>query len=81
MNIFNISTKKVGGLRFIKIGRLCVSFAITKSYRDLNAPKHPRHFTDIRGLEPFRMSSDGVLVVGFTDEFADFDGYLTPNRH
>jgi len=32
---FNISTRRVGGLRFIKIGRLCLSFCITKEYRPL----------------------------------------------
>jgi len=31
----NISTRKIGGLRFIKVGRLCVSFCITSSYRSL----------------------------------------------
>lgn len=33
--IFNICTRKVGGLRFIKIGRLCISFSITREYRPL----------------------------------------------
>ncbi len=31
----NISTRRIGGLRFIKIGRLCLSFCITSSYRSL----------------------------------------------
>jgi hypothetical protein len=30
--MFNISTRKVGGLIFIKIGRLYISFCITKQY-------------------------------------------------
>lgn len=55
----NISTRKVGGLRFIKVGRLCVSFCITRRYRDINQPKHPKKF---------RTSHDGVLVLGFTNE-------------
>lgn len=33
----NISTRKVGGLRFIRIGRLCFSFCICRAYRDLGA--------------------------------------------
>lgn len=33
--MFNISTRKVGGLRFIKVGRLCLSFCITQTYRSL----------------------------------------------
>ena len=32
---FNISTRKVGGLRFVKIGRFCFSFCVTKIYRSL----------------------------------------------
>ena len=31
----HISTRRVGGLRFIKIGRLCLSFCITSTYRAL----------------------------------------------
>jgi hypothetical protein len=32
----NISTRKVGGLRFIKLGRICISFSVAKSgYRAL----------------------------------------------
>ena len=36
----NISYRKVGGLRFVKIGRLTVSWSVSRQYRDLNAPKH-----------------------------------------
>jgi len=28
----NISTRKVGGLRFVKVGRFCFSFCITRQY-------------------------------------------------
>lgn len=31
--MFNISTARVGGLRFIKIGRFCISFCVTQEYR------------------------------------------------
>jgi hypothetical protein len=31
----NISTRRVGGLRFLKVGRLCVSFCVTREYRPL----------------------------------------------
>lgn len=31
--MFNISTRKVGGIRFIKIGKLCFSFCQTKSFK------------------------------------------------
>ncbi len=33
--ILNVSTRKIGGLRFIKIGRFCVSFCVTQNYRSL----------------------------------------------
>jgi hypothetical protein len=33
MGIFNISTRQVGDLRFIKIGRLCFLFCVTPGYR------------------------------------------------
>lgn len=31
----NVSTRRVGGLRFLKIGRLCVSLCVTRDYRPL----------------------------------------------
>ena len=31
--MINFSTRRVGGLRFIKLGRLCFSFCITKEYK------------------------------------------------
>lgn len=34
-DIFNISFRRVGGLRFLKIGRFCVSFCVTATYRPL----------------------------------------------
>ena len=33
--MFNISTTKVGGLRFVKIGKLCFCFCITQKYKAL----------------------------------------------
>jgi hypothetical protein len=32
MSALNISTRKVGGIRFVKIGRLCFAFCITREY-------------------------------------------------
>jgi hypothetical protein len=29
----NISTKRVGGIRFLKLGRFCFSFCLTNSYK------------------------------------------------
>ena len=31
--LFNISTRLVGGIRFLKIGRFCFSFCVTREYR------------------------------------------------
>jgi hypothetical protein len=36
--MFNISTRKVGAIRFVKIGRFCFSFCISKQYRPIGAP-------------------------------------------
>lgn len=35
MSIFNFSTRLIGGLRFVKIGRICFSICITREYRSL----------------------------------------------
>lgn len=32
---FNVSIRKVGGLRFVKVGRLTVSWSIAKTYKPL----------------------------------------------
>lgn len=33
--MFNFSTRRVGGLRFVKLGRICFSFCITREFRPL----------------------------------------------
>ena len=33
--MFNISTRRVGGIRFLKIGRFTFSFCVARSYRQL----------------------------------------------
>lgn len=38
-NALNVSTRKVGGIRFLKIGRLTLSFSVSRSYRAIGA-KH-----------------------------------------
>ena len=32
----DVSTRRVGGLRFVKIGRLTVSWCVSREYRPLN---------------------------------------------
>jgi len=33
--MLNICTRKVGGIRFVKIGKLCFSFCITAKYKPI----------------------------------------------
>jgi len=33
--MFNVSTKKVGGIRFIKLGKLCLSFCVTEKFKPI----------------------------------------------
>lgn len=35
--MFNISYRKVGGLTFVKLGRLTFSFSVAPAYRDFNS--------------------------------------------
>lgn len=35
MSLFNFSTRRIGGLRFVKVGRFCFSFCVTREYRAL----------------------------------------------
>jgi hypothetical protein len=35
LSIINFSTRKVGGLRFVKLGRFCFMFCLTKEYKAL----------------------------------------------
>lgn len=41
--MFNISTRKVGGIRFVKLGRLCVAFSLARDFRPMKdlTPRHP----------------------------------------
>jgi hypothetical protein len=32
---FNVSTRRVGGIRFLKIGRLTLAFAVARAYRPI----------------------------------------------
>jgi hypothetical protein len=36
-SIFNISYRKIGGLRFLKIGRLTLSWSLAQAYRPFKA--------------------------------------------
>jgi len=37
MNIFNFSQRKVGGIRFVKLGRFNASFSVARAYRPIGA--------------------------------------------
>ncbi len=32
---FNISSRRVGGIRFIKLGRFTISFCVSRTYRSI----------------------------------------------
>lgn len=36
---FNASSRKVGGIRFLKLGRLCFAFCVTREYRPLKGAR------------------------------------------
>jgi len=65
MNIFNVSYQKVGGLHFLKLGRITLMFCVSKPKQAEPAimpRQHPRQ------LDRFITSDDGVLVLGWRDE-------------
>jgi len=35
--MFNLSTRRIGGIRFIKLGRLCLSFCVTRAYKPISS--------------------------------------------
>lgn len=37
--MFNIATRKVGGIRFVKVGRLCIAFTIARRFRPSATPR------------------------------------------
>jgi uncharacterized membrane-anchored protein YitT (DUF2179 family) len=39
---FNFSFRKVGGLTFIKVARLTLSFSVAREFRPIGAPLYPR---------------------------------------
>jgi len=65
MNIFNVSYQKVGGLHFLKLGRITLMFCVSK-------PKPACIAADTVAIMPredrFITSDDGVLVLGWRDE-------------
>jgi hypothetical protein len=34
---FNVSTRRVGGVRFLKLGRFCFSFCVTREFRPIGS--------------------------------------------
>lgn len=65
MSIFNFATRKVGGIRFVKLGRFCLAFAISREFRPFPDVRPP---ADVRPLRiDFRraalMSMAGAMLV------------------
>lgn len=42
MSIFNVRHRKVGGIRFLRIGRLQFSFCLCRSFAKAEKPAHSR---------------------------------------
>ena len=51
--MFNVSTRKVGGIRFLKIGRLTFAFCVSRAYRPMK---------DVTPRKPVRARVEGVRV-------------------
>lgn len=49
--MFNVSTRKVGGIRFLKIGRLTFAFCLSRAYRPMK---------DVTPRKPVRARIEGV---------------------
>jgi hypothetical protein len=39
--LFNISTRRIGGIRFVKIGRLTMSYCVSRAYKPVRQPTIP----------------------------------------
>ncbi len=39
--MFNFSTRRVGGIRFVKLGRFCFSFCLTRTFVPLKGTLAP----------------------------------------
>jgi hypothetical protein len=67
--MLNVSFRRVGGLHFLRVGRLQISWCVCRDYRDINAP-NPHNVLPEPQPARFRTSVDGQLVLGFIDEAA-----------
>jgi hypothetical protein len=47
--IFNISYRKIGGLRFLKIGRLTLSWSLAERYRPFKARNTAEAYDNLLG--------------------------------
>jgi hypothetical protein len=65
--MINFSTRKVGGIRFVKLGRFCFSFCVTRSYVPVGHKPARVHRPD----NSFRMLDDieGELAALIAKEY------------
>jgi hypothetical protein len=49
--MFNLSYRKVGGIRFVKLGRFCFSFCVCREYKPLKEPfRSDAYFSSLKML-------------------------------
>ncbi len=67
--IFNVSYRKVGGLRFVRIGRLQLSFCVVKrrSINDAQRMDACRALTALAPIREVRRYPAGSTVVVYDD--------------
>jgi hypothetical protein len=53
--MLNVSHRKVGGIRFIKVGRFNVSWSVSKTYKELLPPAKVE-------LAPYWVGPEGLCV-------------------
>lgn len=65
MNIFNVRHSKVGGIRFLRIGRLQFSFCLCRGFEQKPKRKGIRPALD--GVKYFRQYEGGSTAVVYHD--------------
>jgi hypothetical protein len=64
-NIFNVRRRKVGGIWFLRVGRLQFSFCLCRGYAPKEKPRTQPRTLD--GVKYFRQYEGGSTVVVYHD--------------
>lgn len=51
--MFNVSFRRVGGLRFLKVGRLTVSWSVARAYRPVKSAEQSAEERNDRALDRY----------------------------